>query len=446
MAKRIPTILTRARTRTAERRSAGFNGSGATGMSAFLPAPVMSGVAVTPETALTFTAVFAAINTIATDTAGLPMRVMRQGKGGGRVAVTADARYDLVYCEPNEDTTSMRLRQAAMGHVLTWGNAYLEIERLADGTPAALHLMSPKPADTWPDRTRGGRLFYQADGGRQTLPAEDVVHLAGLGWDGLCGYSPVALARQAVGLGIAAEQFGASLFGNGSVPKGAIKYPGKLTKEGKQNIRESWEVVHQGSTNGNRVAVLDGGMEFTPFGLPPEDSQFLQTRQFQVIEIARIYRLPPHKLGDYQHSHLANIEESNLDYLNTTLGPWLEVWEQELNRKLFTSRERAFGLHVAHDTSALLRGNAAARAAIYSQLAANGGISPDEIRDREGLNPIPDDAGKVYFYSVNNQVLWSAKGDPAGEAAAEALAAAEAGPDAQAAEDAGSAGDQGDDS
>jgi HK97 family phage portal protein len=371
----------------------------AAGMGGFLPPPVMSGISVTPETALTFTAVFSAINVLSTDVAGLPLEVWTTMPTGGRKRVPTDPRYDLLYCEPNEDSTSIRFRTAQMGHALAWGNSYSAIERLGDGTPAALRLLSPRPNDTRPERTRSGRLVYTTEGGRgPSLPAEDVIHVAGLGWDGLVGFSPIAMARQAIGLGIAAEQFGASFFGNGSTPKGVLKKPGKMNPEAMQRLRTQWEAVHQGTVNANRVAVLEEGLEWQNISIAPEDAQFLETRKFQVLEIARLYNLPPHKIGDYSMAHLANLEESNVDYLNTTLRPWLEAIEQELNRKFFSRDERARGLHVRHDMTALLRGNTAARTARNQAMRNGGALSADDWRTDEGQNPIgPEQGGDLYI-------------------------------------------------
>lgn len=364
------------------------------GMGAFLPPPVMSGISVTPETALTYTAYIAGINNLSTDIAALPLQVCRDLAAGGRKIIRADARYDLVYCEPNTDTTSIRFRTAVMGHVFGWGNGYARIERFGDGTPAAFHMLSPRPTDTRPDRTRSGQLVYLTEGGRgQTLLAEDVLHIAGLGWDGLTGYSIVAMGRQAIGLGIAAEQYGASFFGNGSTPKGVLKKPTKMTPEAMARLRDQWERVHQGTVNANRVAVLEEGTEWQNITIPPEDAQFLETRRFQVIEMCRLLNLPPHKLGDYTTSHYANLEESNQDYLTSTLLPWLIAIEQEMNRKLFTQGERRRGLHVRHDMSALLRGNTQARTQRNQAMRNGGALTSDEWRVDEGMNPLPAGSG-----------------------------------------------------
>lgn len=378
------------------------------GMGAFLPAPVMSGIAVTPETSLTLTAVYSAINVLSTDVASLPLEVATRLPGGGHQPVTDDPRYNLVYCEPNEDTTSIRYRTAAMGHVLGWGNSYSRIERLRDGyTPGALKLLSPRPTDTRPERTRDGRLVYTTEGGRgPTLLAEDVIHIAGLGWDGLIGYSPIAFARQAVGLGIAAEQFGAAFFGNGTTPGGFLKKPTKMTPDAMARLRDQWERVHQGTINAHRTVVLEEGLTWEKMTVDPEAAQFLESRKFQVLEIARIFNLPPHKIGDYSQSHRANVEESNLDYLITTLRPWLVTIEQELNKKLFTSDERREGLHVVHNMDDLLRGNTQARTQKNESMRRAGVISADEWRQSEGLNPIgPEKGGDLYLVQSQNVPL-----------------------------------------
>jgi len=362
---------------------------------------VLSGIAVTPETALTFAACFSCINVIATDCATLPLHVCRTLPSGGQQLELRDVREELVCTDPDGETTSQRFRQAMLGHILGWGNGYAEIERFKGGDAAALHLQSPRPTDTRPCRTPlSKKLYYELEGGRKSLRPEDVLHVAGLGWDGLVGYSPIAFARQAVGLGIAQEQFGAALYGNATSPKGALKYPGKLTKEAMQKLRESWEAIHQGTVNAHRLAILEQGMEWQNISISPEDAQYLAGRAFQVLEMARIYRVPPHKIGDYSQAHLNNLEESNLDYLISTLRPWLVAVEQEWTRKLFSRAERRAGLHLHHDMADLMRGNMAARAAFYDALFDKAGLSPDEIRGREGLNPIA--GGKQYFYAGNN--------------------------------------------
>lgn len=350
--------------------------------------PNASGIAVTERSAMALAAVFSAINVLATDTASLPLRAYRRRPDGGRDEVRDHPVADLVMNSPDGETTSMRWRQALAGHVLGWGNGYAEIRFRSDGRPGALHLLDP--ANTRPERTaRTNALRYRIDESGRYLPPRRVLHVAGLGYDGLTGYSPIGQARQTIGLGIAAETFGASFFGQGARPGGVIEWDQKFgSEEDIKRFRSDWNSVHQGAENAAKVALLYPGMKYKAISISPEDAQFIATRQFQVIEIARLYRLPPHKIGDYSQSHLANIEASNLDYLTTSLMPWLEAIEQELNRKLFTPEERQAGLYVEHNMAAFLRGDMKARAEFYTKLRDLGVFNPNQIAARENLNPI----------------------------------------------------------
>lgn len=360
----------------------------------------VSGIAVTERSALTLTAAYAAINVIATDTACLPIRLYKTRKSGGRDQVDDRASVDCLKWSPDGVTTAMRSRQAWMGHTLGWGNGYLEVIRDGGGDPIQFKWVDPSCCQ--PRRRSDGQVYYQIDG-RTQLP-ENVLHLAGLGFDGLCGYSPVRMARQAIGLGLAAETFGASLFGNGSTPRGFLKSPKRLTAEAARRMREGIERVHAGAANANRLAVLEEGTDWVQTSMSPEDSQFLATRQFQVVEVARIYRLPPHKIGDYSQSHLANIEAANLDYLTTTLAPWCEAMEQELNLKLLTTVDRRAGYYFEHVLTAILRGDMKARTEFYTKLRDLGVLTPNMICDFENLNPIGP-SGDIRLVPLNMTTL-----------------------------------------
>lgn len=361
----------------------------------------VSGISVTERSALTLTAAFAAINVIATDTACLPIRLYKARKSGGRDQVNDRAVIDCLKWSPDGITTAMRSRQAWMGHTLGWGNGFQEIIRDGGGEPIQFKGIDPATCEAR-RRQSDGQVYYQI-GGRTQL-AENVLHLAGLGFDGLCGYSPVRMARQAIGLGLAAETFGASLFGNGSTPRGFLKSPKRLSADAARRMREGIERVHAGVANANRLAVLEEGTEWVQTSMSPEDSQFLATRQFQVVEIARIYRLPPHKIGDYSQSHLANIEAANLDYLTTTLMPWCEAMEQELNLKCLTTDERRAGFYFEHSLTALLRGDMKARAEFYTRLRDLGVLTPNMICEFENMNPIGPD-GDIRLVPLNMTTL-----------------------------------------
>lgn len=357
-----------------------------------------SGGPITPASALTLAAYYAAINVLSTDLACLPLKVYKRRRSGGRDEVTDDPRSDLLAVSPDGETTSMRWRQALIGHTLGHGNGYTEIE-FAGGEVSGLKLLEPT---TKPDRrSQDNRLYYRLPDD-STRPPYKLLHLAGLGYDGLCGYSVAHMARQTIKLGLSAEGFGAAFFLNGTNANGHFTSPLKMSDQAKENFRRSVNERHRGTGNAFNFMILEQGMTWTQTTIPPEDAQFLATREFQVVEIARLFRLPPHKLGDYSQSHLANIEQSNIDYMTTTLMPWCESVEQELNRKLFTTQERRDGYYVEHQMQAFLRGDMNSRATFYERMFGLGVMTPNDIAQRENMNPIGSD-GDERFLSVQVQ-------------------------------------------
>ncbi len=356
-------------------------------------APVLSGTYVTPETGITVAPLFAAVNVISTDIATLPRKLYRRLPDGGRIVEEEIPQlatiHDLIHVQPNEDMDSFRWMQTSMSHVLTRGNSYSQIVR-EDGWP--VDLVPLNPSKTVPKRAEGSdRLYYETEDGNKLKP-EDVLHFAGMGFDGVQGYSPITVCRQTVGLTIAVEQYGASFFGNGARVSGFIKLAKTLTELAKGNLRGSFNRVHQGTQNAHQIGFLEEGMDWVSANFSPNDGQFLETRQFQVLDIARLYRIPPHKLGDYSESHLASVEEANLDYVAMTLLGWVSMVEAQMNLKLLTREQRRTHV-IALDMSALLRGNIAARTARYQTLRNAGAINADEIRLGEGMNPLPKGMG-----------------------------------------------------
>jgi HK97 family phage portal protein len=197
------------------------------------------------------------------------------------------------------------------------------------------------------------------------------------------------------------ETFGASFYGNGSIAGGFLKFPGEAPPEAKQNLRNSFEAIHRGPQNAYRMGILEQGWDYVKASVDPEDAQFLAGRQFQAIEICRIYRVPPNKVGDYSQAHLANVEASNLDYIVTTLRPWAVACEQVCSLKLLSQSERRRGYYFEHNLTALLRGDSRARVEYYTRMRDAGALCPDEIRDAEGLNPLEDGIGRVYLVPAN---------------------------------------------
>ena len=405
--KRTPRFLRRA-------ARSSFATPGPTGWPGSLVTPSIAGIVITPQTALSFTAYFAGIRVISEDVASLPIAVFRRKPRGGQRLVK-DHRLSWLLCRsPSGDArlmSSMQWREAWIGHCLGWGNGYAEIEWSKGGDVLSFNLLNP--ANVTPRLEPDDSVYYEVanaarammTGGGRTAKVrpEDMLHLAGLGFNGLVGYSPVGLARECIGLGKAAEQFGASLFGNGAVPKGFLKYPGRLKPEARANLRDTFNTIHRGSASANKVGILEEGLDWVNTQIDPDDAQFLATRQFQVVEIARILRLPPHKLGDYSQSHLANIQESNLDYLMTCLRPWCVRIEECMNLKLLTDEEIRLGYYVRHDIRAMLRANIKDLGEYYQKMFQFG-MSPDEIRELEGLNPIGADGGGQKRFRPANMV------------------------------------------
>jgi HK97 family phage portal protein len=278
-----------------------------------------------------------------------------------------------------------------MLHALVYGNGYAEIQRLGNGRPYKLHLLEPRSTQAKRDVEKN--LYYSTSShitGDTILPAGNVLHIAGLGYDGISGYNMVRLMRQAIGLSMAGETFAADFFSNGSESGGTIEVPGRLEDDlAVERLRNRWEGRHQGAGRRHRVAVLEEGAVYKPTGTEPEKSQLLETRKFQVTDTSRPWRVPPHKIGDYSQAHLANIEASNLDYLQTALMGWLVTIEQQYDLKLFSRQEWLDGYRFEHDFSALLRSDIVSRFNAYKSALGDGWLSRNEVRKREHLNPIP---------------------------------------------------------
>ena len=357
-----------------------------------------SGKSVSEKTALQTTAVYACVRILAETIASLPLHTYRYSPGGKEKALDHPLYY-LLHSEPNPEMTSFVFRETLMGHLLLWGNAYAQIIR--DGRGRILGLYPLLPSKMLVNRTDQGILFYQyeKDGRTYFLPNSDVLHIPGLGFDGLVGYSPIAMAKNAIGMAIATEEYGAKFFANGASPGGVLEHPGVVKDPGK--IRESWNAVYQGSGNAHKVAVLEEGMKFQPIGIPPEQAQFLETRKYQLNEIARIFRIPPHMIGDLEKSSFSNIEQQSLEFVMYTLDPWVIRWEQAISRALFSDSEKR-QYFVKFNVDGLLRGDYQSRMNGYAVGRQNGWLSANDIRELENLNRIsPELGGDLYLINGN---------------------------------------------
>ena len=357
-----------------------------------------SGKLVSEKTALQTTAVYACVRILAETIASLPLHTYRTNPNGKEKAATHPLYY-LLHNEPNPEMTSFVFRETLMGHLLLWGNAYAQIIR--DGRGRVLGLYPLLPSKMLVSRTDQGILFYQYEKDSRTyfLSNAEVLHIPGLGFDGLVGYSPIAMAKNAIGMAIATEEYGAKFFANGASPGGVLEHPGVVKDPGK--IRESWNAVYQGSGNAHRVAVLEEGMKFQPIGIPPEQAQFLETRKYQLNEIARIFRIPPHMIGDLEKSSFSNIEQQSLEFVMYTLDPWVIRWEQAIQRALLSGGEKR-QYFVKFNVDGLLRGDYQSRMNGYAVGRQNGWLSANDIRELENLNRIsPELGGDLYLINGN---------------------------------------------
>ena len=239
----------------------------------------------------------------------------------------------------------------------------------------------------------------------QLQPA-DVLHIPGLGFDGLVGYSPIAMAKNAIGLAIAAEEYGAKFYANGATPSGILEHPGTLKDPSR--VRESWQATFGGSSNANKVAVLEEGMKYTPISIAPNEAQFLETRKFQIDEIARIFRVPPHMVGDLDKSSFSNIEQQSLEFVKYTLDPWVARWEQSMVRALLTPEEKK-RYFFKFNVDGLLRGDYQSRMNGYATARQNGWMSANDIRELENMDRIPEElGGNLYLVNGNMTKLQDA--------------------------------------
>ena len=360
-----------------------------------------SGKAVTAETAIQLSTVYACVRVISETIASLPLGVFKTTKDGkGSEKANEHSLFRLLHDEPNLEMTSFVFRETMMAHLLLHGNSYSQIIR--NGRNQVIGLYPLLPENMTVDRDTHGVLTYSyvtSEGKEVVLRPTDVLHIPGLGFDGIMGYSPIALEKNAIGLGIAAEEYGNKFFANGARPSGILTHPN--TVKDVKKLRESWNSAYGGSANSNRVAILEEGMEFKSISIPNNEAQFLETRKFQVDEICRIFRVPPHLVGNLEHATFSNIEHQSIDFAVHTIRPWLVRIEQSMNRALLTEKEKG-RYYVQFNIDGLMRGDYKSRMEGYAIARQNGWMSANDIRDLENMNPISDeDGGNAYLVNGN---------------------------------------------
>lgn len=381
-----------------------LNGSGYS----FMFGRSAAGQAVNERSAMQMSAVYACVRILAESIASLPLHFYQYNDAGGKEKAVNHPLYWLLHDEPNPEMSSFSFRETLMTHLLLWGNAYAQIIRNGRGDVIALFPLMPDRMTV--DRDARGRIYYEytrSDSDANTLgkkssvilSPEDVFHIPGLGFDGLVGYSPIAMAKQAIGMGLACDEYGAAFYQNGAQPGGVLEHP-NVVKDPKR-VRESWNAIYQGSRNAHRIAVLEEGMTYKPITISPEQAQFLETRKFQIDEIARIFRVPPHMIGDLEKSSFSNIEQQSLEFVKYTLAPWISRWEQAIQRSLLLMSERT-RYFARFNVEGLLRGDYQSRMNGYAVARQNGWMSANDIRELESLDMIPDEqGGNLYLINGN---------------------------------------------
>ncbi|MEQ8176667.1 MAG: phage portal protein, partial [Syntrophomonadaceae bacterium] len=363
--------------------------------------PSNTGAIVNEKTALYSSAVYACVRVISESIASLPLPIYQRLSQGKDRAFDNNLYY-ILHDQPNPEMTSFTFRELLSSHLLLWGNAYAFIER--DNLDRIKGLWPLLPNQTWPERDSiSKQIVYKTtviSGQTLTLPAGSVFHIPGMSFDGLVGYSPIRMAREAIGLSLATEEFGARFFGQGTHLGGIVEYDGKLSDEAFERYKKSVNEIYQGLGKSHKLMFLEQGAKYHQVTIPPDDAQFLETRKFQLSEIARIYRVPPHMIGDLERATFSNIEHQSLEFVMHTLRPWLVRWEQAINWKLINPEERKrYFAEFAID--GLLRGDIKSRYDAYAVGRQNGWLSADDIRALENMNPLPDGQGSVYLINGN---------------------------------------------
>ncbi|MCY0919615.1 MULTISPECIES: phage portal protein [unclassified Streptomyces] len=364
-----------------------------------------SGIRVDEDTAMTYAPLFAGVRVLAEDLAGLPLHLYERLAPRGKKRARTHPLYTLLHDQPNEMMTSVQLRETLQGHAITRGNGIAQVvTHKKTGVIEEIWPLRPDRLRVCVKRTNTGafeRLYQYRDdvnGIKATLFADEVLHIAGLGYDGIRGYSVIEHAANAIGLGLATEHYGAKYFSNGAAPGGALSHPGNLSPEARKRMAADWENIHSGIDRAHRVAILEEGVSWTQVGIANDNAQFLETRKLQVTEMARWLRLPSHKIQDLERATFSNIEQQQLDYVTSALNIWLVRWEQAITSQLLlpSERERYFAEHLV---DSLLRGDTAARYAAYAIGRQWGWLSSNDIRDRENENPV--EGGDEYLVPMN---------------------------------------------
>ena len=350
---------------------------------------------VTPLRAVQTSAVYACVRVLAESIASLPLHIYKRGNDGEIIKADEIDEYNLLHSKPNRYQNSYIWREQAMFQAALWGKSICTIERDEDGRALAIY-----PVPAWEATPE----LVEVDGGfikkwnirGETIFDKDVLHVPAPGWDGIDGRSPISLHRATLGMSLSAEEYGAKFYRKGTRLSGVLETPNKLDDDAANRLRKSWDATYAGTGNTGKVAVLEQGLHFEPMSIPLTDAQFIETRKFQIADIARIFRVPPHMVGDLSHATFSNIEQQSIEFVQHTMLPWIARWEQELNRKILFNDPQYFAkLNIA----GLMRGDMSSRFSAYAIGRQWGWLSANDIRELEDQSPVP--GGDVYLTPLN---------------------------------------------
>lgn len=351
-------------------------------------------VLVTPDTALTFSAVYAAVRVISETISQLPFNYYKKTPQGREIDEQSPLQY-LVNKEPNAYQTKYVFFDTMITSLLLYGNCYAHIERDKIGIVTQLVFIHPDEVQI---KIKNNRVTYEVRN-KGIYDASDILHIPDLTTDGFQGQSRISVARDNISLGIAAQTYGKNFFESGGKISGVLKHPAQLGTDAMQNLSRQWHSTYHSGYNGTfKTVVLEEGMDYKPIQLRPDEAQFLATRKFSILEISRIFRVPPHLLGDLERATFSNIEAQGIEFVQYCIQPLLTKIEQEFNKKLITESHK-FICYFEHNTNALLRGDSKSRSEYYAKLFSVGAISPNEIRRKENMNDIP--TGNAHYVPMN---------------------------------------------
>jgi len=359
-----------------------------------------SGQVVNELTAMQSSAVHASVRVISETLAGLPL-ILYKKTDSGKERATGNSLYRILHDQPNPWQTSFEFREMLQTHALLTGAGYAEIVRNGAGRIELLRPLHPRRVRPFKFRDSVAYEYYEQDGTQRVLFTGEIFVIRNMmGDDGITPLSMIDVARESMGLSLATEEHGARLFSNDATPSGVLEHPGKLDDDAVKRLRESWDDTHKGSGNAHTTAVLEGGLSYKAISLSNKDSQFIEARRFQVVDIARIYRVPPHMIGDLEKSAFSNIEQQSLDFIMHTMSAWFRRWEQAVRRDMFVTREKNT-LFVEFLVTALLRGDTKTRYEAYSKGILDGWLNRNEVREIEGLNKVEDQGLDDYLVPLN---------------------------------------------